>query len=137
MIVSIAGVSEVSRFTSASSFVVLSSSSAEPSCLAFSWLAFSSRAFSSASARQSSRIEVRAVGASNFLLLPRGAGSNGVRQYVTVLVTTWRTLTLPGLPFASGLASLGEYVALQGAALSGVPEYGVECAELSAGVKGD
>jgi hypothetical protein len=63
------GVSEVSRFTSAtSSFVGLSS-------------AGSFRlAFSSASARQSSRIEVRTFGASNFLLLPRGAGSSGVRQ---------------------------------------------------------
>jgi hypothetical protein len=64
------GASEVSRFTSAtSSFVDLSS-------LGSSWLA----ARSSASARQSSRIEVRTDGASSFLLLPRGAGSNGVRQ---------------------------------------------------------
>lgn len=58
---------------------------------------------------------------------------------MTVLVTTWRTLTLPGLPLASGSASRGEYVALHGAALRGVPEYGdgIECAELRAGVKGD
>lgn len=35
-----------------------------------------------------------------FLLLPLGAGSRGVRQYVTVLVTTCRTWTLPGGPLA-------------------------------------
>ena len=33
---------------------------------------------------------------SSFLRFPLGAGSRGVRQYVTVRVTTWRTLTLPG-----------------------------------------
>lgn len=63
-----------------------------------------------------------AAGASSFLLFPLGAGSRGVRQYVTVRVTTWRTLTLPGFPLASGSASRGLYVALQGAALRGVPE---------------
>lgn len=61
---------------------------------------------------------------SSFLLLPFGAGSRGVRQYVTVLVTTWRTLTLPGLPLISGSTFVGEKDALQGAALSGVEEYG-------------
>ena len=35
-----------------------------------------------------------------FLLLPFGAGSSGVRQYVTVLVTTCLTLTLPALSMA-------------------------------------
>ena len=59
---------------------------------------------------------------SSFLLLPFGAGSSGVRQYVTVLVTTCRTLTLPGLPLISGSISRGENVALHGAALSGVDE---------------
>jgi hypothetical protein len=69
---SVVSASEVSRFTSAtSSFVDLSSAGS-------SWLAVAAR--SSASARQSSRIEVRTVGASSFLLLPRGAGSSGVRQ---------------------------------------------------------
>jgi hypothetical protein len=48
------------------------------------------------------------AGASSFLLLPRGAGSSGVRQYVTVRVTTCRTLTLPGLPLTSGSASTAE-----------------------------
>jgi hypothetical protein len=65
------GASEVSRFTLAtatSSFVDLSS------------VGSFRLAFSSASARQSSSIEVRTFGASNFLLLPRGAGSSGVRQ---------------------------------------------------------
>lgn len=58
-----------------------------------------------------------------FLLLPLGAGSSGVRQYVTVRVTTCRTLTLPGLLLASlGSTSRGEKDALQGAALSGVDE---------------
>lgn len=59
---------------------------------------------------------------SSFLLLPFGAGSSGVRQYVTVLVTTCRTLTLPGLPLISGSISRGENDALHGAALSGVDE---------------
>lgn len=36
--------------------------------------------------------------ASIFLLLPLGAGSRGVRQYVTVRVTTCRTCTLPDSP---------------------------------------
>lgn len=35
-----------------------------------------------------------------FLLLPFGAGSSGVRQYVTVLVTTCLTLTLPAFSIA-------------------------------------
>ena len=60
---------------------------------------------------------------SSFLLLPFGAGSRGVRQYVTVRVTTCRTLTLPGLSVAeSGAYSRGENDALHGAALSGVDE---------------
>lgn len=33
-------------------------------------------------------IDEPSIGASSFLRLPRGAGSKGVRQYVTVLVTT-------------------------------------------------
>jgi len=62
-----------------------------------------------------------------FLLLPLGAGSRGVRQYVTVLVTTCRTLTLPDLPLASASVSRGEKDALHGAAESGVDEYaGIE-----------
>ena len=35
-----------------------------------------------------------------FLLLPFGAGSSGVRQYVTVRVTTCLTLTLPAFSIA-------------------------------------
>ena len=35
-----------------------------------------------------------------FLLLPFGAGSSDVRQYVTVLVTTCLTLTLPAFSMA-------------------------------------
>ena len=57
-----------------------------------------------------------------FLRLPLGAGSSGVRQYVTVRVTTCRTLTLPGLPLASTSTSRGEKDALQGAAERGVEE---------------
>ena len=64
------GASDVSRFTSATSSTFVDLSSAGSFRLAFS----------SASARQSSRIEVRTLGASSFLLLPRGAGSSGVRQ---------------------------------------------------------
>jgi hypothetical protein len=64
------GASEVSRFTSATSSTFVDLSSAGSFRLAFS----------SASARQSSRIDVRTFGASSFLLLPRGAGSSGVRQ---------------------------------------------------------
>lgn len=79
---------------------------------------------------------------STFLLFqrfPLGAGSSGVRQYVTVLVTTCLTLTLPGGPCASGLASCDSNEALQGAALSGVETYGeaTVCAEPSTGEKGD
>lgn len=78
-----------------------------------------------------------------FLLLPFGAGSRGVRQYVTVRVTTCRTCTLPGGPLAlaSGLVkSRGEKDALHGAALMGVEEYGegtewVERADPRAGEK--
>lgn len=39
-------------------------------------------------------------------------------------MTVCRTLTLPGFPFASGSALLGEKLALHGAPLSGVLEYG-------------
>ena len=79
---------------------------------------------------------------STFLLfhrLPFGAGSNGVLQYVTVLVTTCLTLTLPGWPLVSALASLDSNEALQGAELSGVEIYGdaMVCAEPSTGEKGD
>lgn len=79
---------------------------------------------------------------STFLLfhrLPLGAGSRGVLQYVTVLVTVWRTLTLPGWPFASVLTSRGSNEALHGAELSGVEIYGeaTECAEPGTGEKGD
>lgn len=74
-----------------------------------------------------------------FLLLPLGAGSNAVRQYVTVRVTTCRTWTLPPWLTGSLLDSRGEYDALHGAALSGVDEYGdgTDCAEASAGENGD
>lgn len=68
---------------------------------------------------------------SSFLLFPRGAGSSGVLQYVTVRVTTWRTLTLPGLPLTSGSASRGEKDALHGAALSG------DCAVLAVFIAGE
>lgn len=77
---------------------------------------------------------------SSFLLLPFGAGSRGVRQYVTVRVTTCRTWTFPGWPMASRLDdSRGEKVALQGAALSGVDEYGdgTDWADARAGEKGE
>ena len=50
-----------------------------------------------------------------FLLLPLGAGSRGVREYVTVLVTTCRTLILLVVLLS---ASVGEYVALQGVPLN-------------------
>lgn len=80
-----------------------------------------------------------AASASSFRLLPLGAGSRGVRQYVTVLVTTCRTLTRPGLPFVSGSTWVGEKVALHGAALSGVEVYGeeIDWAEPMAGENGD
>lgn len=76
---------------------------------------------------------------SSFLLLPLGAGSNGVRQYVTVRVTTCRTWTLPGWPTTSRLDSRGENDALHGAALSGVHVYGdgTDWADLRAGENGD
>lgn len=63
-----------------------------------------------------------AASTSIFRRLPLGAGSSGVRQYVTVRVTTWRTLTLPGLPAASTSTSRGEKEALHGAAERGVEE---------------
>lgn len=74
-----------------------------------------------------------------FLLLPFGAGSKGVRQYVTVLVTICRTWTLPDGPEMSVWCSRGEKDALQGAALSGVEEYGegTDCADARAGENGD
>ena len=79
---------------------------------------------------------------STFLLFhkfPFGAGSSGVLQYVTVLVTTCLTLTLPGWPLVSALASLVSKDALQGAELSGVETYGdaIVCAEPGTGEKGD
>ncbi|KAK1058421.1 hypothetical protein LTR74_013390 [Friedmanniomyces endolithicus] len=43
-----------------------------------------------------------------FHKFPSGTASSGVRQYVTVLVTTCLTLTLPGLPLASVSTSRGE-----------------------------
>ena len=73
-----------------------------------------------ASADASFELSSSTESASIFLLLPFGAGSSGVRQYVTVLVTTCLTLTRPGLPLISGSALVGEKVALHGAALSGV-----------------
>lgn len=59
---------------------------------------------------------------------------------MTVLVTTCRTLTLPGLSVASiAEYSRGENDALHGAALSGVDEYGdgTECAEPRPAENGD
>lgn len=77
--------------------------------------------------------------ASIFLLLPFGAGSRGIRQYVTVRVTTCRTCTFPDGPPISACGSCGENVALQGAALRGVELYGegTDCADARAGEKGD
>lgn len=72
------------------------------------------------SAEDSLELNSSTGSASIFLLLPLGAGSSGVRQYVTVLVTTCRTLTRPGLPLISGSMLVGEKVALHGAALNGV-----------------
>ena len=79
---------------------------------------------------------------STFLLFhrfPFGAGSRGVRQYVTVRVTTCLTLTLPGWPLISALVSRDSNDALQGAELSGVDMYGeaTVCAEPMAGENGD
>lgn len=77
--------------------------------------------------------------ASIFLRLPLGAGSRGVRQYVTVLVTTCRTWTLPDGPPTSAGGSRGENVAFHGAALRGVELYGdgTDCAEAREGEKQD
>ena len=99
----------------------------------------SSTGLSSAAATVGVLVIGDSAGASSFLLLPRGAGSKGVRQYVTVRVTTWRTLTFPGLPLISGSTSRGENEALHGAALSGVLVYGdgSVLAEPGAGENGD
>ena len=50
---------------------------------------------------------------------------------MTVLVTTWRTLTLPGLPLSSASLTVGENEALHGAALTGVELKGdpTDCAD--------
>lgn len=48
---------------------------------------------STANAWREQRKSTKKLLYSNFLRLPFGAGSRGVRVYVTVLVTTWRTLT--------------------------------------------
>ena len=55
-----------------------------------------------------------------FQRLPFGAGSSGVRQYVTVRVTTCRTLILPGWLLRSGWGSFDSNEALQGVELRGV-----------------
>lgn len=54
------------------------------SCLTTGALSPGSGAVSSAAVVDASSV----AASSSFLLLPRGAGSNGVRQYVTVRVTT-------------------------------------------------
>ena len=82
--------------------------------------------FSCLTGRSSHAVSLESSVISSFLRLPLGAGSRGVRQYVTVRVTTCRTLTLPGwlVVADSAVYSRGEKDALQGAALSGVEEYG-------------